>query len=214
MQWPKGKYALLQTTSGCPAGFDVGCLFQDNEDTDNQNRFAVTPLEAHFSDYIAGEFGEDTKLCYCVKQSEVGDPTFSWPAGHYCIVSKGGCHSGFRLGEIFWDDESTNNRNQQFGVLPDGSFGPGETQLKFCCRFDGDPDQEIVLPTGMPFVLYQSKERGCQRVAGMGVRELYMHMDNEDGGRSNFVGYIPYIGTGCPSGRDHSLRACYYYAIY
>lgn len=214
LKWPKGTYALLQTTCGCPAGFDVGCIKQDNEDTDNQNRFAVTPLEAEFSDYIAGEFGQDTELCYCVKQDMSADPSFTWQAGRYCIVSKGGCHSGFRHGEIFWHDEDTNNKNERTGVLPDGRFDT-DTQLSFCCRQDGDPNQEIVLPTDTPFVLYQTRERGCQKVAGMGVRELYMHMDNEDSGsRSNYQGYIPYIGQGCSVDRDHSLRACYYYAVY
>ena len=53
--------------------------------------------------------------------------------------------TGFREGEIFWDDEDDGNLNSVTGVLPDGVYNQ-DTKIKFCCRNDGDYRTAISLP--------------------------------------------------------------------
>lgn len=197
--WPRGTYSLPKASSGCPSGFSSGCVFQDNEDSNNANSFGNTHL-------VDGSFGRDIRICYCTRRSSSGSG--SWPRGQYCIAKKGSCPSGFRSGSLFWDDEDSGNANSVTGVVPDGSYN-GDTRIEYCCRNDGSRSSAIRLPTSNSFILYQYRSRGCQRVAGMNSREISISFDDEDSGNINSCsGSHPY-NTGC-SGRNHHLYLCHY----
>ena len=199
LSWPRGTYSLPKAASGCPSRFSSGCVYQDNEDSNNANRFS----NAHLID---GAFGRNIRMCYCTRQSSSGSTT--WPRGQYCIAKKGSCPSGFRTGELYWDDEDSGNINSKSGVVPDGSYGRN-TRIQYCCRSDGSRSNAIRLPTSNPFILYQHESRGCQSVAGMNSREISIRFDDEDSHNANSCsGYRPY-DPGCP-GRNHLLYLCYY----
>jgi hypothetical protein len=197
--WPRGTYSLPKAASGCSPGFSSGCVFQDNEDSGNENRFSNTQ-------YLSGQFNRNIRMCYCTRTSSRGST--SWPRGRYCIAKKGSCPRGFRTGELYWDDEDSGNINAITGVVPDGIYNR-DTRIRYCCRGDGSSSTAMRLPTSNPFVLYQFQSRGCQRVAGMRYHEISITFDDEDNRNANSCsGSRPY-DPGCP-GRNHHLYLCYY----
>ncbi|CAG2214856.1 unnamed protein product [Mytilus edulis] len=171
VSWPRGRYSLPKSKSGCPVGWAEGCIYQDNEDIHNVN-------DVRYNHHFYGIFGKNTKLCYCTKTKYGG--LASWPRGNYCIARKGGsCPSGFRTGSIYWDDEDHNNANSKNGILPDGTYNRN-TRIYYCCRSDGPSYKSIVLPTSKPFYLYHYTSTLCQRVRGMSAREEFVKTDDED----------------------------------
>ena len=199
MTWPEGKFAFPEPSQGCPAGFVRGCRFQDNEDSDNRNHFE----RAHL---LRGSFGRNIEMCYCVKNNEMSS-LFDWQPGRYCIARKGGsCPGNFQAGSIYWDDEDSGNINRVSGVLPDGDYDHN-TRKYYCCRGDGDVNQEILLPTTDPFVLYQYNSRGCQKVAGMTATEIIIRYDNEDTRNGDACNDGPFNDS---CGGNHRIYMCRY----
>ena len=204
--WPDGAYSLPMPKLGCPANggdfkWHEGSRYQDTEDDDSANSFS-NPLS------LAGDFWRNNmKTHFCTKTDSRSDHGIAWPKGSYCIARKGGnCPSGFSEGHIFWDDEDSDNRNSDSGILPDGSYD-SNTRIYFCCRSDGFATNEIILPTDEPFVLYRYGPDGCQRVADMSYRQDYVHWDCEDSSNNNSNGgVIPYGEYG----RNIKIYYCYY----
>ena len=63
--------------------------------------------------------------------------------------------TGFKTGFIRWDDENSDNNNNYRGAMPDGKFTKN-TLIEYCCRTDGHSENDIILPTDTPFVLFKS----------------------------------------------------------
>ncbi len=197
--WPQGYYAFPEPSRGCPAGFSRGCRYHDTEDSRNTNRFSNQR-------YLRGTFGRNILMCFCVKTANTRSDLI-WRPGRYCIArSRGRCPSGFTSGWTYWDDEDNRNTNRRSGTLPDGSYGR-DTRRYFCCRSDGSTSTPIILPTSRPFVLYQYRTRGCQRVAGMTAREIYVRYDDEDTRNSDSCSRGPY-DPGCRN--NHMMFMCHY----
>ena len=201
--WPKGTYALPETTSGCPSHeFTEGCRYQDSEDRRNKNKF-------HGTNVLRGAFSRNMEMCYCVK-NENDKSDFTWPAGTYCIAKKGDKpDENFRKGTIKWDDENKRNKNRRPALhrLPDGKYGKN-TYVEYWCRDDGSPKHPILLPTEVPFVLYQYKRMGCQKVSGMSVKRIVINSDDENRKNRDWCrGYYPFNDK---CSKDQRLYLCYY----
>ena len=113
---------------------------------------------------------------------------------------------GLKEGYIKWDDENFKNHNSYSGTLPDGTYDRN-TVLWYCCRSDGFPTNEIILPTDKPFVLFKSNSHQCQKVRGMRVTEEYFKWDCNDWFTSNKSGgYRPYSSVG----KNVMIHYCYY----
>ncbi len=201
---------MLQTTSGCPQGWSSGSRKQDNEDDDNANRYSPSNIAS----YLTFGTGRNFVTYYCTKTRDFGnDNGFIWPVGKYCIARKGGScptvavnqASHFYPGSRYWDDEDSNNENSYQGILPDGSYD-SNTRTEYCCRSDGSPNIEVLLPPTRPFVLYRY-QGVCQKVKGMSVRELFIHFDDEDSRNANSCGGQHPEGS---CGRNSELHLCYY----
>nr|XP_022300141.1 uncharacterized protein LOC111108499 isoform X2 [Crassostrea virginica] len=197
IDWPYGTYSMITPRGGCPTGWKWGWRYQDNEDTGNLN--SVTSGH-HFN----GFFFDDTITYYCSKTSSSGSG--SWPSGNYCIMRYGSsCPSGFSTGDIYWDDEDTDNMNGEGGYLPSGTYSIG-TRINYCCRNDGSYYSSISLPTDKPFYLLRYTS-SCQWVSGMSVSEEIIKTDDEDTANANSVSGSHPMDTG--SG-NHRLHYCYY----
>ena len=208
IEWPRGTYSFPKTTSGCPANFSSGCRTQDNEDQNNQNMFSENIEWA-----LEGEFhnsNENIQTCYCSK-NETGDSIFTWMPGRYCINRKNGsCPADFETGYIEWDDEDTNNVNTYWGELPDGDYPKGRTQIYYCCRDDGNTQDEMLLPNTQPFILYPYKEDICQEVHGMEHEQHFVYTDDEDSNnQGKCVQETPFVPNECTA-PDIKLTYCYY----
>lgn len=210
LTWPRGSYALPETTDGCPMKFTSGCRYQDNEDTNNQNQFSqgIQYLEGQFDDSR-----DNIQICYCVRINDDTTSLFTWPPGQYCIAKKGVCPDGFQVGSIFWDDENYNNMNSKIDTLPDGTFNTN-TKVDYCCRADGDPNDMIYLPNTQAFAMYPNEDSTCQSVFKMTSLLLYIESDDEDSGNQNLcTGDYPYINNNC-NHNDHRVYICYYRPVY
>ena len=194
---------MLQTTRGCPSGWSSGSRYQDNEDSRNKNRWSPSNIAS----YLKFGTGGNLRTYYCTKTRDlVNDNAFIWPRGKYCIARYGGsCPSHFYSGYRHWDDEDSGNRNAIQGILPDGSYNRN-TRTNYCCRSDGNPGTEVLLPPTRPFVLYRYQGI-CQRVKGMNSQSLYIHFDDENSRNANGCGG-QYPDGSCS--RNSELHLCYY----
>ncbi|ESP03389.1 hypothetical protein LOTGIDRAFT_137430, partial [Lottia gigantea] len=201
--WPVGSYGLMKTTSGCPSGrvhWSEGWRYQDTENIINKNSWS-NPI------HLSGD-KSDFKFEFCMKgNTRISDFDVEWPSGDYCILKYGGCPSSqFKSGWIYWDDENFRNKDKYGGSLPDGQFSR-DTKIEFCCRDDGLPSKEILLPTEKPFIMLKYT-RECQHVHGMTVREEYVRWDDQDViNHDKEGGAHPYDDGGR---HNHRLHFCYY----
>lgn len=206
VEWPDGSYGLLQPRSGCPdtrnARWKTGWLFQDTENDQNENNYSVT-LHAKIG---VTKYGITQH--FCIKDTNIG--SHPWPKGTFCIYQYGlSCPKDFHSGYVYWDDENTNNKNAHEGFLPRGNYGP-DTEIRFCCRWDGDLDKEIELPTERPFCLFPKNVPKCQNVKNMAHILEYVKFDDEDEANVDTQGGSYPYGIQ-PSKRDHYLYYCYYF---
>lgn len=87
----------------------------------------------------------------------------SYIAGKYCIYRRNEhCPEGLSSGWVFWNDDEF-DFNDKDGTLPDGSY-VHFTEIKFCCRTDGNKNDPIYLPTESPFFLLAYESAKCQMV--------------------------------------------------
>ncbi|XP_078338770.1 uncharacterized protein LOC111101591 isoform X2 [Crassostrea virginica] len=204
--WPSGTYGLYMPVSGCPtdpARFQTGYVTQDTEDRSNSNQWTA-------GIHMQGPMSHGAITTrFCVRQTpETNDYNRAWPRGNYCIAKKGNCPSGFASGYLHWDDEDVGNDNHHGGVLPDGTFS-SNTDIHYCCRQDGHPNTEILLPIDKPFYLQRFTSE-CQQVLGMRVQQEFIFFDDEDSANKDKCGGShPYADSGCDHGNVR-LYFCYY----
>lgn len=199
--WPGGTYGLVQPSGGCPVDGNsrwyTGWRYHDTEDSGSSNAWS-SPYN------LAGSVAKNNmKWQFCIKVSN-GKYNYQWPPGRYCILKKATCPPKFTPGHIYWDDEDKNNRNDEGGYLPDGSYSTN-TRIDFCCRNDGSTADHIILPTNKPFILVATGTL-CQNVYGMNVSHQWFKWDDEDDD-NNDSGSGPYDDGGS---RNHKLHFCYY----
>ncbi|KII73404.1 hypothetical protein RF11_09122 [Thelohanellus kitauei] len=205
LDWPKGTYGMLSPFSGCPdtqlTKFRTGWLFQDTENNQNENN-ASRKFNANVQITKTGIMQH-----YCIKTEDSG-PNI-WPLGSFCVYQYGDhCPKNFHSGYVYWDDENDNNKNSHGGVLPRGNYGP-DTEIRFCCKSDGDTEKEIDLPSDKPFVLFPVNLPICQKVKNMLGDLEYIKFDDEDYKNKNRQGGMYPYGIQ-PSKQDHYLYLCYY----
>ncbi len=111
---------------------------------------------------------------------------------------------------MFWhdDEEWAWSGNNKDGTLPDGIY-IHNTEIKFCCKTDGDKADPILLPAKSSFYLLAYKSAKCQMVkwAVATVEWIYYdteNVSNTDGDQRG--GSYPYN-----SGKKHpTIYYCYY----
>ena len=70
LPWPDDVYSLPQTGSGqCPDDFVAGWVYQDNEDTNNENSWDPSNLSA----YLKADLGSNYNISYCTKEHASGN---------------------------------------------------------------------------------------------------------------------------------------------
>ncbi|CAH3162231.1 unnamed protein product [Pocillopora meandrina] len=204
LTWPQGTYGLPMTTHGCPraAGFTWhhGYRYHENEIGNSWS----------YPYHLAGKKSIWTnQQAFCIKTKDQGTKyDLTWSPGQYCLFKKGDCPEGFKTGFIRWDDENSDNNNNYRGAMPDGKFTKN-TLIEYCCRTDGHAENDIILPTDTPFVLFKSNSHQCQHVQGMRWKEEWFQWDTEDWSFSGNekMGSVPYGEVG----RNIKLYYCYYY---
>ena len=109
-------------------------------------------------------------------------------------------------GFVRWDDEDNNNSNAKGGVLPGGSYGL-DTEIRFCCRTDGNKSNPISLPTKTPFFLLAYESAKCQMVKWATASLEWIHYDTEhDDNADDRKWAFPY-----DAGKMHpTIYYCYY----
>ena len=116
--------------------------------------------------------------------------------------------TGFKTGFICRDDENSDNNNHYREAMPDEKFTKN-TLIEYCCRTDGHAENDVILLTDTPFVLFKSNSRQCQYVQGMCWKEEWFQWDTEDwsfSGNEN-LGSVPYEEVGW----NIKLYHCYHY---
>lgn len=107
---------------------------------------------------------------------------------------------------MFWKDNEEFNSNDRGGALPDGRYDDF-TEIKFCCRNDGDKTDPIPLPTKYPFFLMAFESAKCQLVkwAVASVEWIYFFTSDWNNG-DQWNGSYPYN-----AGKMHpTVYYCYY----
>ncbi|WAR01942.1 hypothetical protein MAR_008500 [Mya arenaria] len=116
--------------------------------------------------------------------------------------------NGFTNGFIKIDDADAMALNAtNIGYLPDGEFSP-DTGLYFCCRGDGPPSTEIVMPKENSFVLFMKNgATGCQQVQGMNATVEFMTFDGAPTSSHVTEGNLPALDI---QDGDVKLSICHY----
>ncbi|GAU91153.1 hypothetical protein RvY_03466 [Ramazzottius varieornatus] len=79
------------------------------------------------------------------------------------------------------DITHTEGKVSHGGRAPSGEYFSFATVQYYCCREDGSPDAEVVLPNKTPFILFPtSVVKACQKVAGMNARKSEVFYDTAD----------------------------------
>ena len=179
--WPMGKYALPGASGGCPKSWGEGFRTQGVGGRVDSSSFITSRLGV--------EFGTNTiKQKYCTKNNPLVEDKdnqieLEWPEGKYCIARKSQFCPGppdyFKEGSISWNDYKTifrGSKNDIWGNLPDGTYDKN-TEIFYCCRSDGRPNDPIILPLADPFVLYRYGGL-CQQVQGAKVQSDFIEYDD------------------------------------
>ncbi|XP_072180075.1 uncharacterized protein [Diadema setosum] len=205
--WPRGKYTLPKPVDGCPNshfGWPEGRRYHDTEDKNSNN---VWSSPNHLYGYKSSN---NMEQWFCSKTvTEQDDYDWTFQPGKYCIMRKGGsCPLGMLEGNLHWDDEDDDNSNSHSGEMPDGGFG-GNTDIRYCCRTDGEASNPIYLPTDDNFFLMKYNHQ-CQKVHGMRYTKEFFRWDNEDRNNADSEwGASPYEGVQ-GGGENICIWYCYY----
>ncbi|KAF1745082.1 hypothetical protein MXB_5360 [Myxobolus squamalis] len=208
LEWPMGTYGLLSSRDGCPdtklTNWKTGWLFQNTENDKNENNSSAI-LHSKIN---VSELGVTTH--FCIKDESHGNK--KWPKGTFCIYQYGPlCPQDFHSGYVYWDDENNDNKNTYQGYLPQGTYGMN-TEVRFCCRNDGDINKEIELPVENTFCLFPKNIPTCQKVKNMNHILEYVKFDDEDTNNTDTQGGSYPYGIQ-PSKQDHYLYYCYYFKL-
>jgi hypothetical protein len=187
--WPRENFAMLKPGSGCPVSdWPQGSV------TNFLYRNSTVPADDLLDANVDGAY---LNTHYCghspgAKQAgcEEADKPAHFPEGSYCVymyeLPSGikiteNCPTGFKWAWIAIDDVDNFNRAAHEGHVPLGEFFSFSTVQYYCCREDGDPSKEIVLPTAGDFVLFPTlTTKTCQKVTGMNVKKDEIFYSTED----------------------------------
>jgi len=135
-------------------------------------------------------------------------PKLLLSTGRYCIYKKGWCPKGMKKGHVFWDDDNTNNSNAKGGTLP-GKITEYtvNTEIRFCCRIDGEINDPVLLPSKTPFFLLAYGSAECQMVKWAIASLEWIFFDTEnDQNNDRAGGAYPF-----EAGINHpTIYYCYY----
>ena len=175
--WPKGVFALLQPTTGCPVDLTffgrTERYFKIHTESIHENQDDAPDFLGHYAK--TSERGKEfITLWFC--EANGLHNTVAWPRGSYCInqLFQETCPDGFEESNVYIDSEDLDNEED----YTTRSVKEG-ANLLFCCRSDGSHAEAIQLPTYKPFLLYRSGGH-CQRVEGMDVSEGAVLIDTEN----------------------------------
>lgn len=127
--WPKGTYCILKHKN-CPAGFNSGFIYWDDEDHNNEN--------SHGGTLPDGEFGRNTKIYYCCRSDAYTNTQIVLPTAVPFVLLRFGhaCQSvhGMIVHEVYvrWDDEDSGNESGSGGSHPYDDGSSGNHALHFC----------------------------------------------------------------------------------
>ncbi|XP_074641272.1 uncharacterized protein LOC141899021 [Tubulanus polymorphus] len=206
--WPTGTYGLPMALANCPLNsadyhWETGWEIQYRSEEDMTWSTSIHWKTGNY----AAKYANQT---FCMKAESSRTKFCRWPIGSYCIFRKDGiCPDGLQEGTIKFDDSDTNSPLPFAGAVPDGILAPKlNTRLWYCCRNDGDINQPIVLPTDVPFYLFQKDPRGCQSVDGMHAFQEWFYYDTEDTDNADeSKGAVPHANR---FGTGYKLFYCYY----
>ena len=203
LTWLSGGFAIPEPYSGCPEGFNRGCIRQTT-----YNLFTHNSWSSGINNRLTCDVNETyITTCFCVKEEHQSFNEMAWPRGSYCVARKDTCPDGFDEGFIKWDDKDLFNKNGRMGALPDGEFDKN-TKIFFCCRNDASSNKAIVMPTYDPFVLYRYTGH-CQAVKGMTVQEDFIEWINEGVRNRDEVSRVHPDNYSVEKKR-HKLHYCHY----
>ena len=117
------------------------------------------------------------------------------------------CPAGLSKGVVKWDDDDTNTTfTVKGGTLPGGKYN-NNTEIRFCCKIDGDKNEPILLPTKTPFFLLAYNSSKCQMVKWATASLEWIYYDTEDSQNSDKAAEkYPY-----DAGKKHpTMYYCYY----
>lgn len=190
--WPKENFVMIKPGNGCPVkswkyGRVTFYMYRNSSIPDNNLLDASTEgayLNLHYCAHAENNTQEG-----CEK-----DAPKHFPQGSYCLHmghAKPGvkitqnCPAGFKWSWLAIDDVNNFNQASHYGETPDGEFFSFSTVQYYCCRDDGDPEEEIVLPKEKDFVLFPTMTRKtCQKVKDMQVTkdEIFFSTEDADAG--------------------------------
>ncbi|XP_048761811.2 uncharacterized protein LOC125670607 [Ostrea edulis] len=193
-KWPSSGFSMLKPSNGCPSGFKEGSLVLGVPSSDHSELYNIDTESSE------GEF----TLKFCTKEDTTSTDT-QWEPGQYCILgTKKECPSGFEDGYVVID----NNKSPRVTSLPvpdikvDNNVG-----LHFCCRNDGSFFDQMYLPSGQPFVLFE-KGYDCQEVKDMITTSEWLMIENDLSGEYKIVGSAPDITV--RDDNSYFINVCYY----
>ncbi|XP_059169958.1 uncharacterized protein LOC131951633 [Physella acuta] len=183
--WPSGNFALVEPSTGCPP------IFHQSWSVSKMiiPRYRLTSkkdtIPKHFKKSALGSSDIETSFCQID-----GRGFWDWPAGDYCInkhISESPCPKGFQEGSIRLSIKKS--RSGSPGDELDKQ--PSSKSVSFCCRNDGNANEEITLPTQFPFYMYQYKKASCQRVKDMKAEVDDIHYQVSHNGKDKATGEVP-----------------------
>ncbi|XP_022328869.2 uncharacterized protein LOC111127870 [Crassostrea virginica] len=196
-RWPSTAFTLLQSSSGCPKGFESGQVVEHSY---------YSSISTFINDSALTSSGESLHYHFCTKPqtTPIGSQA-EWGPGSYCILRAGGfCPNGFKDGMISMVDSQPPSGLS--GVLPDGTFDTNLV-LQFCCRNDGFTRNPLLLPNKEPFILYKNHNT-CQKVEDMSFEEGTFYAGTKYNAPTT-SGHIPQISIS--SSKKVTFYTCYYY---
>ncbi|XP_061168908.1 uncharacterized protein LOC133178176 [Saccostrea echinata] len=195
-RWPKDSFAMVQTASGCPKGFQSGQFLEYSYYTSAPSD-TFSALESE---------GQTLRYQFCTKTetTPIGDHA-QWGPGSYCFLRVGGkCPDEFSEGSIaLVDGQPPDNFT---GSLPDGSFDDHVT-LYFCCRSDGFTRNPLQIPNKEPFILFKESS-SCQKIEDMSFEEETYSVGTKSKAPTS-SGHTPKISTNYY--KKTYFYICYYY---
>lgn len=115
------------------------------------------------------------------------------------------------IGFVEWDDENSLNANSKGGTCPAGKYVGDNTEIRFCCRTDGNKREPIILPTKLPFFLLAYGSGECQMVKWAIATSEWIYYDTEKvNNRDDRRWPYPYNAET----RHPTIHYCYYRGKY
>ena len=133
----------------------------------------------------------------------------SSPTGQYCIYKSKGCPLGLTQGNVKWDDDDDKyDFTAKGGVLPGGSYDDHRnTEIRFCCRTDGNKSDPVLLPSQTPFFLLAYGSAECQMVKWAIASLEWIFFDTEDNQNTDEAGGAYPFEAGI---KHPTIYYCYY----